>query len=62
MHYVTLFVSLVFIVAAAIIFGLGLVRLYQKNNEGARSLISTGFMVGLWGVVIAAIIYGFFSL
>ena len=62
MHYVTLIVALVFILIAIILFGYGLVRLYQGKNDKSRGLISTGFMVGLWGVVISAIIYGFFSL
>jgi FtsH-binding integral membrane protein len=62
MHFVTFIVALVFIVAAIILFSYGLVRLYQGNNDKSRSLIGSGFMVGLWGVVITAIIFGFFSL
>jgi FtsH-binding integral membrane protein len=61
MHLVTFIVALVFIVVAAILFGRGLVKLYQKKEE-SRGLISSGFMVGLWGVVIAVILFGFFSL
>jgi hypothetical protein len=61
MHFVTFIVAFVFILAAAILFGTGLVKLYEKNAR-ARDLISSGFMVGLLGVVIAAIIFGFFSL
>jgi hypothetical protein len=61
MHFVTFIVVFVFILAAAILFGRGLVRLYQGNKQ-SRGLISSGFMVGLLGVVIAAIIFGFFSL
>jgi hypothetical protein len=61
MHFVTFIVAFVFVLVAAILFGRGLVKLYQ-GNEQARSLISSGFMVGLWGVVIAAIIFGVFSL
>ena len=61
MHFVTFIVAFVFILAAAILFGRGLVKLYQ-GNEQSRSLISSGFMVGLSGVVIAAIIFGFFSI
>jgi hypothetical protein len=51
MHFVTFIVAFVFVLVAAILFGRGLVKLY-----------SSGFMVGLWGVVIAAIIFGVFSL
>jgi hypothetical protein len=61
MHFITFIVAFVFILAAAILFGRGLVKLYQ-GNEQSRSLISSGFTVGLLGVVIAAIIFGFFSL
>jgi len=46
---------------AAILFGRGLVRLYQDNRK-ARGLISSGFIAGLLGVVAAAIIFGFFSI
>ena len=61
MHYVSFIVVFIFILVAAILFGRGLVRLYQDNGR-ARGLISSGFMVGLLGVVIAAILFGFFSL
>jgi hypothetical protein len=61
MHFVTFVVAFVFILAAAVLFGRGLVKLYQ-GNEQARSLISSGFMVGLLGVTVAAIIFGFFNL
>jgi hypothetical protein len=61
MHFVTFIVAFVFILAAAILFGRGLVKLYQ-GNEKSRNLISSGFMVGLLGLLIAAIIFGVFSL
>ena len=61
MYFVSFIVALVFILVAAGLFGRGLVRLYQ-NSEKSRGLISGGFMVGVWGVVIAAILFGFFSL
>jgi len=60
MHFVSFIVALVFIIIAACIFGRGLVRLYQ-GSEKSRSLIASGFMVGVWGIVIAAILFGFFS-
>jgi hypothetical protein len=61
MHLVSFIVALVFILAAAILFGRGLVKLYQGNGQ-SRGLIGSGFMIGLLGVVIAAIIFGFFNL
>jgi hypothetical protein len=61
MHFVTFIVAFIFILAAAILFGRGLVRLYQGNGQ-SRNLISSGFMVGLLGVLIAAIVFGFFNL
>jgi FtsH-binding integral membrane protein len=62
MHLTTFIVALVFFLVAALLFGRGLVRIYQKNSEQARGLIGSGFMVGLLGVVIAAIIFNVFNL
>ncbi len=61
MHIVTFIVAFLFVVVAAILFSRGLVRLYQGNAR-ARGLISSGFMVGLAGVIISAILFGFFNL
>jgi hypothetical protein len=61
MHFVSFIVALVFILVAACLFGRGLVKLYQ-GKEKSRSLISSGFMVGVWGIVVAVILFGFFSL
>ena len=61
MHLVTFIVVLVFILVAAILFGRGLVRMYQGNKR-ARGLMSSGFMIGLLGVLVGAIIFGFFNL
>jgi hypothetical protein len=61
MHFVTFIVAFVFILIAAILFGRGLVKMYQGNGQ-SRGLISSGFMIGLLGVLIAAIIFGVFSL
>jgi hypothetical protein len=61
MHFVTFLVIGVFLLLAAILFFSGLVNLYQ-GKEKARGLIGSGFMVGIWGIVIAAIIFGFFNL
>jgi len=62
MHLITFIVALVFILVAAILFGRGLVKLYQKKNRQSRGLISTGFMFGLLGVVITAIVFNVFNL
>jgi hypothetical protein len=61
MHFISFIVAFVFILIAAVLFGRGLVRLYQDNGR-ARGLISSGFMVGLLGVVIAAVLFGFFNI
>lgn len=61
MHFVTFIVAFVFILAAAVLFGRGLVKLYQ-GSEQSRGLISSGFMVGLLGVLIAAVVFGVFSM
>lgn len=61
MHFVTFIVALVFILIAAVLFGRGLVKLYQGNGQ-SRGLIGSGFFIGLLGVVIAAIISGFFNI
>jgi hypothetical protein len=51
--------AVVFFVAA-VLFGRGLVNMHGEK-ENARSLISSGFVVGLIGVVIAAIVFGVFT-
>ena len=61
MHYVGFIVALVVILTAACLFGRGIVKLY-RNSEKSRGLISSGFVVGLCGVIIATILFGFFSL
>ena len=61
MHFVTFIVAVVFVLAAAVLFGCGLVRLYQKSRR-AQGLISSGFMVGLLGVVVSVVLFGFFNL
>ncbi|MFH1647648.1 MAG: hypothetical protein ABID71_08205 [Chloroflexota bacterium] len=61
MHLVTFIVVLAFIVVAAILFASGMVQLH-KESGAARGLISSGFMVGLLGVVVGAILFGFFNL
>ena len=61
MHIVTFVVALIFFLIAATFFGYGLVQLFHQNQR-ARGTIGTGFITGLLGVVIAAILFGFFSL
>ena len=61
MHFVTFIVALVFFLIAAILFAFGLLKLYQGKGP-ARGLISNGFMIGLLGVLIAAIVFVVFSL
>jgi hypothetical protein len=60
-YFVSFIVALVFMVVAACLFGQGLVRLYRDNRRG-RGLISSGFGVGLLGIIITAVIFGFFNL
>lgn len=62
MLLVTFIVAIVLILLAAILFGSGLVRLYQNSNLRARGLMSTGFMFGLLGIVAAAIIFNIFNI
>ena len=62
MHIVAFIVAIVFVLVAAILFLLGLVRLYRKESTKARGLIGSGFMVGLLGVVVTAIIFVGFNL
>jgi hypothetical protein len=61
MHFVTFIVALVFILVAASLFTYGLTQLHN-NNPRARGTISSGCMVGLLGILVAAILFGFFSL
>jgi len=61
MHIVTFIVAAVFLAVAILLFGLGLVKLY-RDKEPARGLISGGLMTAVWGIVIAAVLTGFFSI
>jgi hypothetical protein len=61
MHFISFIVAFIFILSAVILFGCGLTKLY-RDNQKARGLISSGFMVGLLGMAIAAVIFGFFNL
>ena len=61
MHTVTFIVAFIFVALAAIFWGRGLVNIY-RDRRNARALVSTGFMIGLAGLVLAAILFGFFNL
>jgi FtsH-binding integral membrane protein len=62
MYYTISFIIVaVFIVLAVVFWGRGLMNLY-RSREKARNLLSTGFMIGLWGLVLALIVFGFFNL
>ncbi len=61
MHIVTFIVAAVFLAVALLLFGLGLVKLY-RDKEPARNLVSAGWMVVVWGVVVSAIITNVFSI
>ncbi len=61
MHTVTFIVALIFFVIAAAVFGYALAQLYRGDLR-ARNTMMTGFGIGLFGVVVAAILFGFFSL
>ena len=60
MHFVSFIIAFIFIIVAAILFGRGLVRIHRK--EPARGLVHSGVTIGLAGIVIAAILFGFFNL
>ena len=61
MHIVTFIVALIFCVAAAVLSGYALVRL-ARNDKRARGILETGFGLWLFGIVLSAILFGFFSL
>ncbi|MFC2058564.1 hypothetical protein ACFLTS_02835 [Chloroflexota bacterium] len=61
MHIVTFIVAIVFCVAAAVVSGYALVRL-ARNDTKARGTLEAGFGLWLFGIVISAILFGFFSL
>ncbi len=61
MHFVSFIVALVLFVIAACLFGMGLVKLHENNGK-ARGLISSAFIVGLFVIIVPAILFGFFNL
>ena len=61
MFIVTFIVALAFTLAAIAVFGRGLVMLYQHDNR-AQSTLRNGFLIWIFGVLAACIIFGFFSI
>ena len=61
MHTVTFIVALVFFLTAAIISGFALAQI-SRNEAKARNTLTTGFSFCLFGIVLAAILFGVFSL
>ena len=61
MNTVTFIVALVFCLTAAIVSGYSLVQLHN-NSQKARNTLVIGFGCWLSGIVLAAILFGFFSL
>ncbi|MFC1986024.1 hypothetical protein ACFLWC_03420 [Chloroflexota bacterium] len=61
MHTVTFIVALIFFLIAAIISGFALV-LISRNEARARNTLTTSFSFWLFGIALAAILFGFFSL
>ena len=60
MHTVTFIVALISLVTAAIISGFALAQI-SSNEAKARRTLTTGFSILLCGIVLAAILFGFFS-
>lgn len=61
MFFVSFIVALFCTVIAVCLFGRGLVRLYRDRSR-SMGLISSGFGFALLGVVLTAILVGFFNL
>jgi hypothetical protein len=61
MNTVTFIVALVFSLAAAVVSVIALIQI-SRNRAWARNTLVTGFGLWLFGIVVAAILFGFFSL
>ena len=61
MYFVSFIVALIFMVVALCLFILGLMRLYRGKSQ-SRALISSGFVTALVGIIVTAVIYGFFTI
>jgi len=61
MHNVTFLVSFPIFVISAAVFVYAL-TLLARDDPRARDIMRIGFSIGIFGVVLAAIMFGFFSL
>jgi hypothetical protein len=59
-YYVSFAVVMLAVLLAVGFWARGLVNLYHSRVK-ARDLFSTGLLIGIWGVVLAAIVWGFFN-
>ena len=61
MFIVTFIVALVFTIAAAIIFCRGLIMQYN-NDHRAQSTMRNGYLIWIFGILAACVIFVFFSI
>ena len=61
MHTVTFIVAGIIFFIAGILYVTALVQQSRDNSKG-RGLMATGFGLWLGGIVVAAVLFGFFSL
>ena len=61
MHTVTFIVAGIIFLIAGILYIAALVRQSKDNTKG-RGLMTTGFGLWLFGIIAAAVIFGFFSM
>ena len=61
MHTVTFIVAGIIFLIAGILYVSALVQQSRDNSKG-RGLMATGFAMWLGGIVVAAVLFGFFSL
>ena len=61
MHTVTFIVAGTIFFISGILYAASLLQQSRDNTKG-RGLMTTGFSLWLFGIVIAAILFGFFSL
>jgi len=61
MHFVSFIITLVFLLLTVLLIGNGLVKLQQNKPVRARSLMSSGLTLGLWGIVISVLVFNIFN-
>jgi high-affinity Fe2+/Pb2+ permease len=61
MNTLTFAISLPLFLIAAALFSYGLAQLARNEDERASRTMTIGFGIGLLGVVVAAIVFGFFT-